>query len=289
MRTHFTIAVLTLVLMTGLVLGTTGCDENNGNDNDNTNDNTNQNNTPIPAIDAVDQTLNDLSTVVSVADVVSTGPGWVVIHVDDIGTPGAVVGMAAVSAGSTMGVNVILGGPAADDDSFIAMLHEDLGVVGTWEPAEDVPAMNGMDTVVSTFTVTVPAATPAVRITVTSVGMSAYDFTAAEPAAFADLIGAEADNQSLTLMAGWRYEVVNQASGGHPFELLTVGANPTPDTVLLSQSAAGTLEGDADINWADDAGQTVQFTVAPTLTTALDGYRCSIHTTTMRSGVSITP
>ncbi len=101
-----------------------------------------------------------------------------------------------------------------------------------------------------------------------------------------------ADNPTLTLVVGNRYEVTVVNSTTHPFEVLAKGANADADVVLLSQGATmGTLEADADIAWSDDLAATsgkVTFTLTPALAAAMKsggavpGYRCMVHTSTMR-------
>ena len=168
------------------------------------------------------------------------------------------------------------------------MLHVDAGVVGTYEfPGADVPAQDAGVTVMDPFVVSVAAGTPAVRLRLTSIGMSAYDFTAVEPSAYASVLGSASDNQTLTLTSGWRYEIVNAVAGSHPFELTHRGTGPSTDQVLLSQSAAGSLETDASIAWQGNGTATIRFTLSPSLAAQLTGYRCSIHTSTMRGNVVI--
>ena len=93
-----------------------------------------------------------------------------------------------------------------------------------------------------------------------------------------------ANNPTLNLILGKRYGVTVTNAGSHPFEVIAAGVS---DTVLLSQAAAGSLEGDSGINWVE-GGNTAEFTVtqalvdAMTLGGATPAYRCSVHTTTMR-------
>jgi hypothetical protein len=241
-----------------------------------------------PSIAASAQSLSNLSTLVTVAQALSVGPGWVTIHEDAAGSPGAVIGHARIVSGSHSNVAVTLERPALDGETLYAMLHVDAGVVGTYEfPGADVPAQNAGVTVMEPFVVTVAAGTPAVRLRLTSIGMSAYDFTAVEPAAYASVLGSASNNQTLTLAAGWRYEIVSSVAGPHPFELTHRGTGPATDQVLLSQSAAGSLESDASIGWQGNGTATIRFTLSPSLGAQLSGYRCSIHKSTMRGNVVI--
>jgi len=78
---------------------------------------------------------------VSVAEVLSNGPGWLVIHADRAGAPGAVIGWAAVSEGLVKDLVVKIDTAKATPVLY-AMLHTDAGKVGTYEfPGADVPVM----------------------------------------------------------------------------------------------------------------------------------------------------
>ena len=104
----------------------------------------------------------------------------------------------------------------------------------------------------------------------------------------ASTLGAGGSNQALTLTQGMRYSIVNQAALGHPFELLTVGsAPPTDDAIQLSQSIAGALEADSTINWTEVSTQEIQFDASASFAAAVDGYRCSVHTATMRGTITV--
>jgi len=106
------------------------------------------------------------------------------------------------------------------------------------------------------------------------------------------------DNPAITLIVGARYQVTDvPAFAMHPFQIIANGGSPASDVVLLSAgSTAGTLESDPDVAWTDDlagANEKVEFTVTQALVAAmrnggnLPGYRCGIHTTTMRGDVTI--
>ena len=99
---------------------------------------------------------------VTVSSVTSAGDGWVVIHADDGGKPGAVLGHTAVPAGTTDNVIVLLDPPLTASGQLWAMLHVDAGTVGTYEfPGADAPAMDNGNIVVAPFTVTITGATAA--------------------------------------------------------------------------------------------------------------------------------
>jgi plastocyanin len=96
----------------------------------------------MPSVSVADQPIED--DTVTVAKVVSNGPGWIVIHADKNGAPGPVLGYAPVKDGDNTDVAVKL---AADGrtETLYAMLHTDAGKVGTYEfPGADGPvAMDG--------------------------------------------------------------------------------------------------------------------------------------------------
>jgi plastocyanin len=97
----------------------------------------------MPSVSVADQPIKD--DTVTVAKVVSNGPGWIVIHADKNGAPGPVLGYTAVKDGENTDVAVKLAAEGRTETLY-AMLHTDAGKVGTYEfPGADVPvAMNGM-------------------------------------------------------------------------------------------------------------------------------------------------
>ena len=69
--------------------------------------------------------------------------------------------------------------------------------------------------------------------------------------------------------------------------MITFASAATADVILLSQKekSGGKFEGDAEVDFVeDDAG--VTFTLTAVLAQALSGYRCGVHTLTMRGAVS---
>lgn len=91
-----------------------------------------------PRVIVNDQSLEDGQ--VTVEEVSSTGPGWLVIHAQADGNPGAVLGYAPVSAGVNTNVKVPVDVSQATQVLY-AMLHIDLGEVGVYEfPGVDAPA-----------------------------------------------------------------------------------------------------------------------------------------------------
>ena len=92
---------------------------------------------------------------VMVDDVVSSGPGWIVIYTTDgYGQPGQPIGHAAVKDGDNQMVMVQVD-PTSAQGTLLAQLHVDKGTVGTFEYlGADTPAMLGAKMVGSTFKIT---------------------------------------------------------------------------------------------------------------------------------------
>jgi uncharacterized surface protein with fasciclin (FAS1) repeats len=83
-----------------------------------------------PDIFAVDQPIVDGQ--VNITRLTSNGPGWVVIHADDNGQPGAVIGYAAAPGGISANLKVLVV-TAGLTDTVFAMLHTDGGTEGVYE------------------------------------------------------------------------------------------------------------------------------------------------------------
>jgi len=91
-----------------------------------------------PQVIVSDQSLDGGK--VSIEQVSSTGPGWLVIHAQADGNPGAVLGYTQISAGVTNNVVVSVDDSQATPVLY-AMLHIDAGEVGVYEfPGADEPA-----------------------------------------------------------------------------------------------------------------------------------------------------
>lgn len=105
-----------------------------------------------PSVTVNDQAIQDGT--VTIAQVVSDGPGWIVIHADQNGAPGPVVGHAAVSDGENNNVVVTID-TASATSMLYAMLHTDAGTVGTYEfPGADAPVSAEGQPVMVSFSVT---------------------------------------------------------------------------------------------------------------------------------------
>lgn len=85
---------------------------------------------------------------VLISGVVSDSPGWIVIHADDKGKPGQILGYSPVSKGSNNNIVVNIDSSAATQRLF-AMLHVDEGIIGSFEfPGVDAPERHEDDTIV---------------------------------------------------------------------------------------------------------------------------------------------
>lgn len=105
-----------------------------------------------------------------------------------------------------------------------------------------------------------------------------------------------ADDPTLLLELGKRYQVTVANSSAHPFEVIAKGATDSGDTVLLSMKtdAGLPLESDTLIAWEDDGAGTAAFTLTEDLYNAMlgtvdqrPGYRCGIHVVNMRGDFDI--
>jgi glucose/arabinose dehydrogenase len=102
-------------------------------------------------------------------------------------------------------------------------------------------------------------------------------------------------NPDLKLVYRKRYEITVVNFGAHPFDIIAKSTNPAADVVLLSMAPGitGSLEGDSEILWEDTGTGTVRFTLTPKLFAAMTaggltpGYRCQVHTATMRGNFGV--
>ncbi|GEM_PF-1263495 len=117
--------------------------------------------TAVPTMSAVETTAKVTVTDQSVdggqltiAEVDSPGPGWLVIHVQSDGKPGAVLGYVPVKAGVNTNVMVTVDDSEATPVLY-AMLHTDAGQVGVYEfPGADGPVQVDGQMVAPAFNVT---------------------------------------------------------------------------------------------------------------------------------------
>lgn len=140
----------------------------------------------------------------------------------------------------------------------------------------------------------IEAASHDVAWTFGNVGSSSYRLDAFEPgdAGLGASIGAE--DPTLTVRVGRRYQVTVTNFVLHPFEVLAKGASAGADTVLLSMgSRTGPFESDPEVAWVDNGSGTVTFTLTVELYNAMidsghvPGYRCKAHIFTMRGDFDV--
>ena len=106
-------------------------------------------------------------------------------------------------------------------------------------------------------------------------------------------IGAE--DPTLLLHLGRRYQVTVSDSLSHPFELIARTVDPLQDEVLLSAvpDQTGSFETDTNVEWFDNGSGTVAFTLTDELFDVLTargkspGYRCGSHPSSMRGDIDI--
>lgn len=74
------------------------------------------------------------------SQVLLVAPGFVVIHEDNAGAPGAILGASALlAAGASSQVTVPLSRPTKDKEKLHVMLHNDTDGSGTFSAAADAP------------------------------------------------------------------------------------------------------------------------------------------------------
>lgn len=77
------------------------------------------------------------------AQVLLAAPGFVVIHEDNAGSPGAILGTSALLvAGESSRITVLLSRPSKDGEKLHVMLHSDTDGSGTFSAATDAPVQS---------------------------------------------------------------------------------------------------------------------------------------------------
>lgn len=111
------------------------------------------------AVEVTDQPVTNTS--ITVATVSATKDGWIVVHLDEGGSPGKVLGQTAVKAGDNKNVVVTLSEAVPVGRKLWPMLHIDAGTIGTYEfPGADAPvSVNGM-VIMKQISVTAATSTP---------------------------------------------------------------------------------------------------------------------------------
>jgi hypothetical protein len=94
------------------------------------------------------------SGTITIDSVSSDGPGWIVVHADDGGAPGSILGQTAVTDGENQNVTIEID-PSMATDTLYVMLHTDAGEEGVFEPSEDEAVMDSDNLpVVQSFSIT---------------------------------------------------------------------------------------------------------------------------------------
>ena len=92
---------------------------------------------------------------ITVAEVVTQVKGWIVIHSDDVGSFGPIIGQSSLEAGVTTDLAVDIDVDAATETLY-AMLHIDSGVFDIFEfPGPDNPVLEDSAPISMAFTVTI--------------------------------------------------------------------------------------------------------------------------------------
>ncbi len=92
---------------------------------------------------------------VTVDEVVYNGSGWIVIHADNAGAPGSILGYSPIVNGTNKDVVVQIS-EEGRTNTLYAMLHTDAGTVGSFEfpNGADVPVKEGGAVITPSFSVT---------------------------------------------------------------------------------------------------------------------------------------
>ncbi len=109
----------------------------------------------LPQIKVTDQVIDN--GMITLEDVVSSGPGWVVIYtIDSNGQPDQPIGRTAVKDGDNRNVMIQIDTTQVQG-TLEALLHLDQGQVGEFEfPGPDGPVMAGVQMVASLFHIVAP-------------------------------------------------------------------------------------------------------------------------------------
>lgn len=113
----------------------------------------------VPAVDVEDQTLDE-PNILTVKTAVSNGPGWIVIHEDNNGDIGGVVGQTLLTQGSNLNIKVTINRPVAASERFYAMLHADAPADGNYtfdgQNGEDGPVLDMNNMVIAPSFIATP-------------------------------------------------------------------------------------------------------------------------------------
>lgn len=108
-----------------------------------------------PSVSVSNQAVSEGKVTIASANV--SGPAWVVIHRDngaDAPTVPAIIGRTRLNTGTNTEVTIDLTESVSSGDKLWAMLHTDIGVVGSYEfPTSDPPVTIGAEIVMQQFIV----------------------------------------------------------------------------------------------------------------------------------------
>jgi|GEM_PF-412528 hypothetical protein len=238
--------------------------------------------TPENMVTAADQTVGDVSTIITVGSAYSLQAGHVAVYENDNGAAGALLGSVAITQGNNVDLDVELARPLADGEEVFVRLHGDDGN-GTFDGAgTDAPAQDNSGNEVSDIAaITVPAGTPAVIFVMNANGTADYIFESVVPARFATEVSLGDNDPALTLRQDWRYtfDLSTNGLGIHPIQFGDTGgiAGVGADWKLAQgPNGDASREGDAGINWVDMGGN-VSFTVTSVLAGEIPNYACVTH------------
>jgi hypothetical protein len=111
------------------------------------------------SVNAADQAISNGSIVI--AEVNATQDGWIAVHIDQGGKPGAVIGHAAAAKGKTSNLAIKLEQDVPAGGKLWPMLHIDAGKIGTYEfPGPDAPVVVDGNIVMKQISITAAAASP---------------------------------------------------------------------------------------------------------------------------------
>lgn len=107
----------------------------------------------VPSVNVSDQEIRNGT--LTIAEVVSDGPGWLVVHAQADGKPGPILGFSPVTAGQNLNISVEID-PEAATETLYTMLHSDGGEVGAFEfpNGPDTPVAVDGQVVTPSFNVT---------------------------------------------------------------------------------------------------------------------------------------
>jgi hypothetical protein len=110
------------------------------------------------SVNAADQAISNGSIVI--AEVNATQDGWIAVHIDQGGKPGAVIGHAAAAKGTTSNLAIKLEQDVPAGGKLWPMLHIDAGKIGTYEfPGPDAPVVVDGNIVMKQISITAAATT----------------------------------------------------------------------------------------------------------------------------------